>query len=36
MGTIDLFLTNSKSNLADAVREEVAERITDVVEEVAQ
>ena len=35
MGNIDLFLTNSKSNLADAVQAEVAERISDVIEEVA-
>jgi hypothetical protein len=35
MGTIDLFLTNSRSNLADAVRAEVADKIANVVEEVA-
>jgi len=35
MGTIDLFLTNSKSNLADAVRAEVNDR-RNVLEEVAQ
>ena len=35
MGTIDLFLTNSRSNLADAVRAEVADKIAEVAEEVA-
>jgi hypothetical protein len=33
MGTIDLFLTNSKSILADAVRAEVADKIANVAEE---
>lgn len=35
MGSIDLFLTETRSNLADAVRAEVEERVRDVVEEVA-
>jgi len=33
MGNIDLFLTESKSNLAAAVREEVNDRIVNIVEE---
>lgn len=33
MGNVDLFLTESKSNLAAAVREEVNDRIANVVED---
>lgn len=36
MSNIDLFLTNATTNLEDAVRAEVAERIADVAEEVAR